>query len=192
MTNVNFLPAERRIRSIRRRALSRWTVAAIVWTTLLAGAGIAAPHLSPSSDLDGVERSIATLEGESARLVESIARLERDVASTTRSVAAARATVDHPDWSRLLIRIVAERPESMAFRSWRLVRSGASSTKDALHLEIDGDAADLESLTAFVVAIEKLGVFERVRMVRAEKKSTPDGSVVDFALSGELLRGGRR
>jgi len=166
---------------------------AAVWAAVLGGCTLAAARIFPAPDQAATQREIDALQTESARLQENISKLERGVAAASRSIAASRATVDHPDWSVLLVRVLAARPDTMIFRRWALTRSDAK--QDLLSLRLEGETRDLGRVTDFVMQLEGFGIFRRVSLLRASSRESMLASgddSIEFAIDGELLIGGTR
>jgi len=193
-TAFNFLPWRRRAAAARRRLLGRWGVFAAVLAAMLTGCTLAVARMFPAPDQAATQREIDALQTEAARLQENISKLERGVAAASRSIAASRATVDHPDWSVLLVRVLAARPDTMIFRRWALTRSDATK-QELLSLRLEGETRDLGRVTDFVMQLESFGIFRRVSLIRASSRAsmlaTGDDSI-EFAIDGELLVGGTR
>jgi hypothetical protein len=176
MTTANLLPEARRERRRNRRVGRRWMLVVAAW-----GATLTAAHwmLGPRTAADAAapDRQYETLVAETSRLDAEATKLRR-------SIDAARSTVDHPDWSVLLARIVGLRDESMVFRRWRL----ATESGGAIRLRIEGDTRAIGAPSAFAVRLESLGVFARVTLGSAERSEDEGGTLVRFAIDAELVR----
>lgn len=182
MTAVNLLPRHRVARRVAERCVRRWIVAGAAWFAMLALASILLVRSSPPEKRGGVAAEIAATEAKIAAMRDEAAATRRTIAELARSKAAAQATTDHPDWSLLLARVIAERPTGLRFTRWELVR-----LKDALVLRMDGDAPDVAALTSFVMRLERLGAFRRVSLLSA--KSTEQWAPTTFAVEGILAEG---
>jgi hypothetical protein len=170
--SINLLPRVRRSANARRRAIRLWTLWGTLWCAVLAaGQAIA---LSSGTHAEGLplEREISLLATERTRLESELLTIEQAIERDSRSLAAARAIVDHPDWSVLLARVVAARSPSMAFSRWALERGAHES----LVLRIEGTVPTLAALTDFALALESLGVFRRVHILRAQSEDAPAGT----------------
>lgn len=188
MSSINLLPEARRDRRAARTLLRRWSVGVAGWCVLLVTTYAVLERSRPREAVEGLRGESALLVAEEERLRGELVGLERDVAASRRSIEAARATIDHPDWSVLLATIVALRDESMVFRRWELARGADGS----LRLLLDGTTPTIISLTEFAVALERLGVFHRVHLGGAEMKSEPlahaPSGAVHFSIHAELVQ----
>lgn len=173
--SINLLPRARRGANARRRAMRRWSLWGALWCTLLAAGQAIALSARASDEGVPLEREIALLVDEKARLEAELLGIEQAIERDARSLAAARAIVDHPDWSALLTRVVGARVPSMVFRRWSLER-GAN---ESLALRMEGTVPTLAGLTDFALALESLGVFRRVHIERAQSEGEGSGGATD-------------
>ncbi len=182
--SINLLPRARRTANARRSAIRRWTLWGALWCALLAAGQMIALSSRASAEGVSLEREIALLADERTRLETELLAIEQSIERDTRSLAAARAIVDHPDWSALLARVVGARTPSMVFRRWSLERG----PNESLALRIEGTVPTLASLTDFALALESLSVFRAVRIQRAQSEATPGASSADADASAAAAR----
>jgi hypothetical protein len=189
MIDINLLPRSRRCANERRRAVRQWLVWGGLWCIALGAAQAIVVSSGAGTELAPIEREMAQLSEEESRLDGEIARFVQSIDRSQRSLAAARAVVDHPDWSVLLANIVARRPAGLEFRRWQLTPGPMRS----LNLRIEGVVPTLGGLTDFALRLESLKVFRRVTIVNAQAvPATGDDAsprLVNFTIEGELLPG---
>jgi Tfp pilus assembly protein PilN len=194
MIDINLLPRARRHANDRRRAVRRWIAFGGIWCALLAIGQAIAVSSEANADLSPLEREIDLLGEESKRLDAELATSAQAIARADQRLAAARAVIDHPDWSALLARVVEARPADLIFRRWSL--DGAPPASVTLRLE--GTVPTLGALTDFALRLEKLEVFRRVTILSAQAaQATPSGPVpaaeeggartIGFAIEAELI-----
>ncbi len=188
MSEVNLLPRARQDRLAQRRLLRGWGVATLAWLALLVAVHLVVSGARPTPDDRASRRELEELRSEETRLVDELARLERSSEQDRRSLAAARATVDHPDWSILLSRVVTERDASIVFRRWALERGESHR----LALRLEGRVPRLATLTDFVLRLERFGVFQRVTLSSAKAAPSAEAAAsgeaaIDFAIEAELV-----
>lgn len=184
---INLLPTARRIANDRRSAVRRWILWGSLWCAVLAAAQAVAVRSRSDAEVVQVERELDRLLAERDRLDEELVGVDSAIDRSERSLAAARAIVDHPDWSALLSRVVSVRSQGMTFRRWVLARA----KNGALGLRIEGGVPMLGGLTDFALRLEDLKVFRRVSIVTAQANgpAATEGSprTVSFAIDAELI-----
>ncbi len=187
MIDINLLPKARRHANDRRRTLRRWIIWGGLWCVVLGAGQAIAVSSGAVVELTPVEREIARLVEERERLDGEIATLHQSIERGSKSLAAARAVVDHPDWSALMARVVMLRTEGLAFRRWNL----APGANGSLILRLEGNVPTLGGLTDFALRLEELKVFRKVTIVTATAATGAvegdEARSIGFAIDAELL-----
>ena len=187
MIDINLLPMARRHANDRRHALRRWIVWGGLWCVVLGAGQAIAVSSGAVVELTPVEREIERLVEERERLEGEIASLQESIERGSKSLSAARAVVDHPDWSALMARVVMLRTEGLAFRRWNL----SPGAHGSLILRLEGKVPTLGGLTDFALRLEELKVFRKVTIVTATAateavEGEAERSIV-FSIDTELL-----
>lgn len=181
MNQINLLPALRRQRIACRRLARRWVTVGVGWCCLLVAFHLVASGIRGVPDDAPLRRDAEELRASKERLVTDIRKMDASIDRDHRALVAARSTIDHPDWSVLLARIVAARDATIEFRRWQLARGERGATV----LRIEGDVPQLAPLTEFVLRLERLEVFQRVALTNA--KASADGGQLGFTIDATLV-----
>lgn len=184
MIAVNLLSTDRRRLRASRRRVARWRLLVAAWCVALVAVAVIVVRGDRRASADDMHASLAASEERKAALEKDVKDLKAHMARNASRIAAATATTDHPDWSRLLVRIVRDVPKDLTFTRWELARRG-----DALVLRLEGEVADVASLTGFVMRLEGIPAFRRVAILGAR---APDAShATAFEIEGILEEGSR-
>jgi hypothetical protein len=201
MSDMNFIPAER-LRTKRCKArLHLWAVVCGTYIVLLVVASLAGHILCPGRDAD-LAKQLAAAENQIKQNNAAMLELRRVLANTTAAMETSRAIRRQPDWSRLLTGLVHELGQELVLSRCQLVAMRedgkpltepwseamlakplcAVVSKHQYQLVLHGFGQTQESVSRFVLGLEGIGLFERVRLVNSSRQKFLDGQAVAFAV----------
>lgn len=181
MVAVNLIPSSRLHARIRARRVRAWAVVSCIYALALA-AGCLGLRIGLESD-DAQARSVivsASQQMDASRA--AIARLKSELADVRRRAEASRQITNRPDWSVLLALLSRDRGDDLALVSCHL----ESLDEGGYLLSLGGVSRTPEHITEFTLALERSGVFDRVRLVETVRRATPRGEAVAFSLECRL------
>ncbi|MBL9149291.1 MAG: hypothetical protein JNM94_11410 [Phycisphaerae bacterium] len=184
MIAVNLLSSDRRKLRASRRRVGRWRLLVATWCVALVTVAVIIVRGDRRTSADDMHASVAASEERRAALERDVKDLKARMAKNASRIAAANATTDHPDWSRLLVRIIGDLPKDLIFTRWELAQRG-----DSLVLRLEGEVSDVSALTGFVMRLEGIPAFRRVAILGAR---APDAAhATAFEIEGILEEGTR-
>jgi hypothetical protein len=194
MTGANLIPAARRRRQRRRAHLRAW--AGVCGTYGLLLAGVCGWCLVRAG---GRAQDVKAKLAETARLIEASAdrqaELTAELGDVRSTLSANRALGRQPDWSALLAVLGDCRGDSVVLNSCELrPRERAAGGRggkgrpgpDVLlgerryRLRLSGLGRSQTSVSQFVLRLEAVGLFERVKLIRSRRRRVPGGEAVSF------------
>ncbi len=200
MNSINLLPAAYIAASIARRRLRTWTLASSAYAVVLClGALIAIAQRGSAGEQFEVQTSARQIELES--LGGKIRTVRQELSAISAELAAARAIGVHPDWSRLLDVLAAQRTDRVVLESvdLRTVNvtsdpkqanaAGKPKAESKLMLELSGLARSLSDVSNYQLALESTKLFSRVALVESGPRAKSGARAIDataFKISAEL------
>lgn len=201
MNDVNFIPADRLVAKRRRGRITLWAVACGTYIVVLTAGSLAACVLCPGRDGDLAEQ-LAAAEKQIKQDTEAMLALRGTLAETTAALETTRAIRQQPDWSRLLTGLSQDLGQELVLNRFQLVamREDGKSltepwteallakpllalvTKHRYQLVLQGFGQTQESVSRFVLGLEGLGLFERVRLVNSSRQTFLSGQAVAFTV----------
>jgi len=201
MNDVNLIPAERMAAKRRRARVALWVVACGVYIVLLAAGSLAACVLRPGRDR-GLAEQLTAAEKQLKQDNQVMLGLRRTLAETTAAVETTRAIREQPDWSRLLAGLSQELGQELVLNRFQFVAMRedgkalmepwseallakpllALVTKHRYQLVIQGFGRTQESVSRFALALEGIGLFERVRLINSSRQTLLSGQAVAFTV----------
>lgn len=201
MEQGNLIPAERTARKRRKARRRMWTALCATYAVLLAVGSLAAHMICPSEARSAIEQ----LEGTALEIEQShhtLLALRDELAQAAATLEAARAMRQQPQWSHLFAELSRRLGQEMVLSRCQLVTSMASGRSDGnewkeslaskplgaflterrYRLALSGFGKTQESVSQFVLKLEGVGVFERVRLVNSSRQTFQDGEAVAFSV----------
>jgi hypothetical protein len=188
---VNLIPIKCLETAARRRRIQRWLVIVPVFTALLVvvGVSVRSSISTPSADQ---RAEIAKDQDRLSVAAERRATLERTRRALVQRLEAARTAGQHPDWSLLLRSLSAVRGHQIALTAIEvstaridissLAESGDAAKKpgakptplliDEARVQLVGVAGAPGSVFEFALELEKLDIFDAVRVKDARTGGT--------------------
>jgi hypothetical protein len=177
---------------MRLRARRRvWIVVGTGYALFAAvAAGVAA--LGGTHADRSLDRDLETARAECRAAQEIAGRLTGEIAQLDRTVDAHRAIVQRPDWSILLTLLAQSCGEEIV-----LSRCSADARPRAdenghlapIVVELDGLGHNQESVTRFVLRMEELPVFSKVKLRETRREPFGSGYATAFRLRCEIDAG---
>lgn len=179
MVTINLLPKPRRIARLRRARARLWAAAfGLCLTGNAALFALPKPESARARDAVAAEISQARLDLEGLR--KDRARLQSAANAAERRARAASILRDHPDWSSLLTLLAELRADDTVIESCeverivpqapaRAVNAGdnkpAPEPAENFKVRIVGHARSPSAAAAFVLRLERTGLFDQARLV---------------------------
>ena len=185
MKHVNLIPPDRRRRISDERRAAAWLRFTVIYTALLAtGLLIVQITAVPESVDTGSRLLNARAEADAIR-TESTAMREQISALTT-ELRRAKRVRQQPDWSGLFALASAHLGDQILLTRFAL----ETPQGDSNVLNIRGTAREQQAVTAYLLAMERSGVFATVRLVEQRRTGAADTGKVDFAIECIIDDGG--
>lgn len=206
MPAINLIPTRRRHAKRVQARLHAWLVIVIGCGVALTIGCLALRARVPATTMTDQER--ARVESQIVDINFSLANLFKAAARTEQSRAAVESLLEQPDWS-LLLQIIASRANDRAvLRAIRLTPMKDSpplnniavanqprpkaalgtplNLPNRFSVEIHGLCKVPGDISLFVSDLEKLGLFQKVKLVRTGREPFLDGVVSSFDLECAL------
>jgi hypothetical protein len=214
MQSVNFIPARRITAKQRRRQINRWAVTVSVYAMLLIGvyacsyalwggghAAIADEERKTSLRVEQAKRAISTLQGE--------------LTAEEATLKANQALADQPDWSVLLVLVAGSLSDEVVLnrcdlRPGQVLETaaagspapgpppsgppspapGAAATPGPFVLTVAGYGKTMTAVSQFVLALERLALFDQVRLIKTNREPFQSTQAVAFQIECSLGNNG--
>ena len=177
MLTANLIPTSRLAAQRRARRIRAWLAVSGVYG-LAAVAGCLGLRAALQND-DAQARTVIVSASQQLEASQGvIARLKAELADVRRRAEAARQITNRPDWSVLLALLSRDRGDELALTNCHL----EALDEGGYSLSIGGLSRTPEHITEFTLALERSGVFDRVRLVETVRRATPRGEAVACSL----------
>ena len=201
MNDVNFIPAERLAAKRRKARLYVWAAICGTYIVLLVIGSLGAHVLCPGRDV-GLAEQLAAADSQIRQDNAAMLELRRTLAKTTAAMETTRAIHEQPDWSRLLAGLTHELGPELVLSRCQLVVMGEDGrpltepwseallakplrtlvTKQRHQLVLRGFGQTQESVSQFALGLERIGLFERVRLISSSRQTFLSGQAVAFTV----------
>jgi Tfp pilus assembly protein PilN len=214
MNGVNLIPRRRREASRRRARLRAWAVGASAYAMLCAGVFAVSGAIDAVDDPTAATR-LAQLPSEIDASQRALTRIAAQLTEAQGRLDAARAVAHQPDWSVLLgllaqsvgedivlttcrletepsaVSPAAARPGAGLHRPADAGRSGATALPHVapgarFTLELSGLGRTQASVSHFVLRLERLGLFERVTILKTGREVLGEHESIGFRLEAAI------
>ena len=178
---VNLVPAHRISAARRAARRRRWFTidTAFAVLALSAGAMIVALFDQDGDMLRGQREALsAQVDGENRK----IAALRPQIEDARATLEASRVVNVQPDWSLLLGLLSQQQEQKVVLGAYRLEpldRSG-SGRAGSYRLRLEGLGATQTDVSAFVLRLERLALFDRVKVIRTWRQPLEDVEALAF------------
>ncbi len=203
MLLVNLIPTSRKQALARACRCRHWSAGLLLYVGALAATYIVAHQVvgDKSVALAASETKIDDEISGAGRLKDV---LGRSIASAQWQLETARFIGRHPDWSVLLTVVARQLGEDVVLSNMALtpVKAGGEPAPggkvkprgdaEIILVEVAGMAQSQPAVSAFILRLEKTGVFDKVRLLGTQRQPFLTGSAVTFRLECTLEgRGGK-
>ncbi len=201
MGDVNFIPAERLAKKHRKAGLRLWAVICgtyIISLTVLVLSAHAFWGNADDSVMEELKSTAERIEGYNSTILE----LQEKLAKATAELEASKAISSQPDWSKLLILVGVELGEDIVLKNCQLAtlnkshkdvtnnlqKSLSSSPSGGLlaerryRLELSGFGRTQTSVSQFVLRLERMQIFDSVRLVNSFRQAFLNNEAVAFSI----------
>ncbi len=199
---VNLIPQRLIERRVRAHRIRRWVVAcAVLFASVVAAWGVTATRsVENREELAAQLASARSVADERARLV---AEAKSAHSAAARRLESARAVAGHPDWSVLLALLARARAEGLVLERVEvrpLAGSDAQARGDAevprrsdpsYQIGVRGVGESQSVVAQYLLALERVGLFESVRLRETRPRTIGARAVVEFGLDCAVSAGQR-
>jgi hypothetical protein len=190
MNGVNLIPMYRREVKARKARVVKWSLAVGAYLALLVAGYMLLDRYATdnSQSLNSQSRRASAELGGAHRLVQAMGQ---ELTQTSRKLQTVQEIGGQPDWGALLAVISKNTSENIALNYCRMERSSSadSAPKAASPagdiptvLELGGVAKVQADVSDYVLQLEKLGLFEKVKMVKTSREMYLGQEAVGFRL----------
>lgn len=193
MQSVNFIPMRRReARKLQARKRG-WTLAAVVYGSVLALACLVW-RAAWSADARDLGHELSTVRAEVDETNRAIAQLRASLSAARQTLSLNRAVAGQPDWSQLLAIVADERGDDVVLNRVAVDAppdTGADAAKGAavtkpLFLRVGGYGRTQGAVSQFVLRLEQTGLFESVSLIKTNREPFLATDAVAFKLDCQL------
>ena len=193
MQSVNFIPARRLHARGQRRRLRRWSCGCAVYAAALLGAYVLCCALyggnrsAQAQDLNETKEQVQ-------RTKQAICDTQGELSAAELRLRANNAVGDQPDWSLLLMLLSRSLTEEVVLRQCELGAAASSKAPGAWRaganrpaegggpnlLSIEGYGRTQPDVSQFVLHLERLGLFDHVKLIKTSRQPFLTDSAVAF------------
>ena len=192
-SSVNLIPSPKRLAAQRRRRTRCWVATCAVYILTIAAVYLSCRIRWGGSDLraDEMTRISAEKDGFSRRRTA----VKGAVAALRAKIDANNAVGQQPDWSILLALLARNMGSEVVLKHCGLDLdlkgrpvddSDQTGRRRQFVLEVRGIGRTQTSVSAFVLRLEKAGLFDRVKLIRTSREDFMSGKAVAFQLACTL------
>ena len=207
MADVNLIPADRLARNRRKARVKTWLVTCGVYLLLSTLATLSAKVICSLTDpsKSGVESKSQSTEQSIQEYSSAIAQLQRRLARVTEELSIATTILRQPDWSKLLTVIADELGRDVVLNHCDLAVLNADgrqaadnpqaplasspvspdisgSAKRLYMLRLSGFGRRQNSVSQFILRLERTRIFESVRLVNSYRQAFLSDQAVSFTI----------
>ena len=197
MIGVNLVPSVRRKAKAQRAHLTRWVTGLLAYgLVLLAGYLVTVRYAAADSQpIDQESRKTSRQLENSGKAVVS---LTQELGQAQKKLWTAQAVGQQPDWSHLMTLLSQNLDDTIVLNLCRLQKTKPAESPakkgdapDAavhaqLGLELEGYAKAQSNVSEFVLRLEKLGLFDKVKLVKTTRQEYLKAQAVAFRLECTL------
>ena len=197
MNEVNLIPARRREAKARKARLRKWTLTLAAYlVVLLAGYFLLDRYAMGNTQALRSQSKRAVTELGRAR--QMIGALNRELDQAGKKLQTAQQIGGQPDWGALLAILSQNKNDNVVLNYCRMDQAGAgenvskapeakSGSGDApLVLELGGFAKAQSDVSGYVLRLETLGLFGKVKLVKTNRELYLGQEAVSFRLECTL------
>jgi Tfp pilus assembly protein PilN len=200
MNDVNLIPAARLASKRRMARLRIWAVICGAYLTLLTVVLLCTHTVCRGNG--AVAKELKSAEQRVQRYNAMIIGLREELAKTRMALEMSRAISSQPDWSKLLTLLSDQLGEEVVLNNCQLVVTDKDGKEAPGHLqksfsasgagtplaerrhklELSGFGRTQSSVSRFVLRLEKIGVFDSVRLINSYRQPFLNDQAVAFSV----------
>jgi hypothetical protein len=195
MNGRNLIPAYRRAAKARGRRLRAWFVLGAAYAAIVLG-GYVVAHMTWGGNQAALAREREKIDTRMQQVTRTVRSMQHDLDAQNELLRATLAIGDQPDWSLLLALLPSRLTDDVFLRRCEIRpagpetggATGAATTTasaepgDAYVLKISGYGRTMTDVLGFVQALEGVGLFDQVRLVRTNSEPLLAGTAIGFQL----------
>lgn len=196
MQRINLIPKVRQRARQRRVRVRRWVGAVLSYTALVAVVCVGYRAVATPKDLSAMQNDLSDVNDALAKVAQQRTDIQPKLKERQLVLAAGRSITDQPDWSRMLKYLADEvLGEKVVLTHCKLApmedpKQAQQVNDTALTFVLSGYAKDTPEVSRFVLRLEKMGLFDKVTLVRTGSQPFMTGMAIAFEVHCELLPGG--
>ncbi|MCG3180426.1 MAG: hypothetical protein BIFFINMI_02787 [Phycisphaerae bacterium] len=195
MKRVNLIPQSRQQARARKNRAVRWGTILGTYATLLA-VGYVASTRYVAADARPLDAEAREVGSKLATTNQTCTTLSGELLSAQQKLRTAQSVGQQPDWSQLLTLLSQKTDENVVLNICRLRRIRKSADGPApqpgvaaetqadskLVLELEGFAKSQSNVPEYVLRLEQIGLFEKVKLVKTSRQDFLNNKSVAFTL----------
>jgi hypothetical protein len=199
MNGVNLIPGKRREAKAQKARMRKWILALATYlAVLLAGYFLLDRYaLGNTQALRSQSKKAVTELGRSRQLTTA---LNQELVQTGKKLQTAQEIGGQPDWGAMLAILAQNTSDNLVLNSCQMDRAQPADNAPApkpgeaktgpgelpVVLELGGFAKAQSDVSGYVLRLEKLGLFEKVKLVKTSRESYLAQEAVSFRLECTL------
>lgn len=196
MNAINLMPVQRRLAKARRRRIMKWAGALGVYCLALLLGCVLSSHYVPRND-QGLEAQAMRADTQLKAARTRTAVLNEDIAKANQRLQTVQAIQQHPDWGTMLDLVARNLGNTMVLDSCRLQAIGladkenkpspdaakqADGASKPIVLEITGLAKNHSDVSDYMLRLEKLRLFSKIRLIKTSHQVFLNDKATTFHL----------
>lgn len=199
MKRINLVPKARLEGRARKTRIVRWATAVSTYGVLLSVAYLASVRYV-RGDTRPLDTEARELDSKVASTNETVSTLSRELGQVQAKLRTAQAVGVQPDWSLLLALLSKHTSENIVLETCRLRRvqrdasrpaaaapGAAGAANDAameapLLLELEGFAKAQSNVAEYVLRLEQVDLFDKVKLVKTSRQEFMKNKTVGFSI----------
>ncbi|MHC5113195.1 MAG: hypothetical protein ACYTGP_02050 [Planctomycetota bacterium] len=199
MTRVNLIPRSRRLLTRRRQHLRRWITVSTGYALFIVIALVVAKLVS-ATDAGAIDQQIARTNATMTADRATVVGLRRQLEEAAALLKAQYAVQGQPDWGILLALLAEATGDEVVLRECRLRHAAAGPNAPGTrgetgipptYLELGGLGRSQNTVTQFVLRMDEIPLFSKVKLQDTRREPFGDGHAIAFRVVCMLDAGER-
>ncbi len=186
MDQINLIPTHRRLARQRNNRIRLWITAVVGYSSLVLIGCLFYRGLSVSYNMDAMHQDISDYQLTLAELQQKQQSIRPDLKELQLILSAGRSITDQPDWSLLLTYLADEvLGDNVVLVECTLApddkqQDALKVNNTPLVLTLSGYAQTAPDMSKFVLRLEEMGLFERVKLTRTNREPFLKSQAIAF------------